>query len=63
MQICKYVKKTVLEMGFMGFRHLLQMGFMGFRHLPAILEEEEPACACVISICHGYRYGYMGIWV
>jgi hypothetical protein len=22
MQICEYVKKTLLEMGFMGFRHL-----------------------------------------
>jgi hypothetical protein len=30
MLVCKYVKKTVLELGFMGF-----MGFMGFRHLPA----------------------------
>jgi hypothetical protein len=29
MQICEYVKKTVLELGFMGF-----MGFMGFRDLP-----------------------------
>jgi hypothetical protein len=34
--VCKYVKKALLELGFMGF-----MGFMGFRHL----EEEAVAVA------------------
>jgi hypothetical protein len=32
MLVCKYVKKTVLELGFMVF--MVFMVFMGFRHLP-----------------------------
>jgi hypothetical protein len=50
MQICEYVKKTVLELGFMGF-----MGFMGF-NLPAGWYSSHTSVSIVSYRCMWIMY-------